>query len=232
VSRGTDTNLVFRALIMSGLVAFGFFLAAQYGLITLALDSDKSYISYLILAVYALASLHWLWLAHQLGNERKAFAHLDEMPDFQPSSAMTGPATLLAVFLDNLQQKRHLEDGADAGVLVTAFGDELLNRHALGHFISDVLLKLGLLGTVVGFIFMLLPVGEIDEFDPSVMRDLLAAMSSGMAVALYTTLAGLVTSTLLKLQYHLLDASAADLTTRLAVLVDVRTGQESADDAA
>ena len=36
------------------------------------------------------------------------------------------------------------------------------------------------------------------------------------------TLAGLVTSTLLKLQYHVLDASAAQLVTRLSVLVDVR----------
>jgi biopolymer transport protein ExbB/TolQ len=59
------------------------------------------------------------------------------------------------------------------------------------------------------------------------MRELLAAMSSGMAVALYTTLAGLVTSTLLKLQYHVLDASAADLATRLSVLVDVRLNNDA-----
>ena len=68
---------------------------------------------------------------------------------------------------------------------------------------------------------MLLPVGDIEEFDPSLMQQLLSAMSGGMAVALYTTLAGLVTSTLLKLQYHMLDASAAELATRLAVLTDV-----------
>ena len=232
MSQGTDTNLVFRALIMSGLVAFGFFLAARYGLITLALDSDKSYISYLILVVYGLATLHWLWLAYQLGNERKVFASLDGLPPRQTETAAGSPAGLLGRFLSNLARKRRSAETADASVLVNAFGDELLNRHALGHFISDVLLKLGLLGTVVGFIFMLLPIGDIDEFDPSIMRDLLAAMSSGMAVALYTTLAGLVTSTLLKLQYHLLDASAADLTTRLAVLVDVRGSHESADDAA
>ena len=89
-------------------------------------------------------------------------------------------------------------------------------------------MKLGLLGTVVGFILMLLPVGEIEEFDPSLMQQLLSAMSGGMAVALYTTLAGLVTSTLLKLQYHLLDASAAQLVTRLAVLVDVRLKRDAA----
>lgn len=209
---------------MSGLVAFGFFLAFRSGLVSLALDSDKSYISYVILTVYLLASVHWLWLAHMLTSERSAFSRLASGAD-----GINDPedAGLLSGFLNNLEGKRQTDPGADAAVLVTAFGDELANRHALGHFVSDVLLKLGLLGTVVGFIFMLLPIGEIDEFDPSVMRELLAAMSSGMAVALYTTLAGLVTSTLLKLQYHVLDASAADLATRLSVLVDVRLNHDA-----
>ncbi|MFV2091221.1 MAG: MotA/TolQ/ExbB proton channel family protein, partial [Pseudomonadales bacterium] len=109
-----------------------------------------------------------------------------------------------------------------SGALVEAFGDEIDNNHAFGHFISDVLLRLGLLGTIVGFIFMLLPIAEMNEFDAAMMQKLLTAMSGGMAVALYTTLAGLITSTLLKLQYHILDASAAQLVTRLSVLVDVR----------
>ena len=65
---------------------------------------------------------------------------------------------------------------------------------------------------------MLLPIGEIDQFDPSLMQQLLAAMSGGMAVALYTTLAGLVTSTLLKLQYYLLDSALANLINRMSLL--------------
>ena len=81
-----------------------------------------------------------------------------------------------------------------------------------------MLLKLGLTGTVMCFILMLLPLGEIDQFDPSLMQQLLAAMSGGMAVALYTTLAGLVTSTLLKLQYYLLDSALANLVNRLSLL--------------
>ena len=89
----------------------------------------------------------------------------------------------------------------------------------------NLLLRLGLLGTIVGFILMLLPIAEMEGFDAGMMRELLSSMSGGMAVALYTTLAGLVTSTLLKLQYHVLDSSAADLVTRLAVLVDVRAGR-------
>jgi hypothetical protein len=232
VSRGTDTNLVFRALIMLGLIAFGFFLASHAGLIELALGSDKSYISYVIVGVYALASGHWLWLAHSLGQERRAFAALalsepaDGSSNLPEADREAKGARLLAQFQHYLERKRLHDPDGDAQVLVAAFADDLVNRHAFGHFLSDVLLKLGLLGTVVGFILMLLPIGEIQEFDPSVMRELLAAMSSGMAVALYTTLAGLITSTLLKLQYHVLDASAADLATRLSVLVDV---QPSAD---
>ena len=73
--------------------------------------------------------------------------------------------------------------------------------------IVDILLKLGLTGTVIGFILMLLPIGEIKDFDPQIIQQLLSKMSGGMAVALYTTLTGLVTSILLKLQYFLLDTS-------------------------
>ena len=212
-----DANLVFRALIVAGLIAFGFFLAEQQGLVSLALDSDKSYISYLILCIYLLASFQWIWLAYTLGPERQEFLALESAIATNDEPAKPGDG-LLGAFLSNLKRKR----GADPSALLTAFGDQLANRHALGHFASDVLLKLGLFGTIVGFILMLLPMGEITEFDPSLMQRLLSSMSGGMAVALYTTLAGLITSTLLKVQYHLLDASAAELVTRLAVLVDVR----------
>lgn len=220
-----DSNLIFRALILMGVVAFGFYLAADQGLVTLALDSDKSYISYVILGLYLLASAHWLWLARTLSEERQQFASLEAAVESEEeiTTADTGSG-LLASFLRNLRGKHD----SDPAALLEAFGDELANRHALGHFTSDVLLKLGLLGTVVGFILMLLPVGEIKEFDPVLMRQLLSAMSGGMAVALYTTLAGLVTSTLLKMQYHILDASASQLATRLAVLVDVLLKQHAA----
>jgi len=213
-----DANLIMRAVIVLGLIGFGFFVASEQGLVQLALDSDKSYISYVILGIYALASAHWLWLARSLTSERRRFAALETaLAGNQSVEEIDGG--LLGRFLDNLNHKQG-QTGAD--VLVEAFGDELANGHALGHFTSDVLLRLGLLGTIVGFIFMLLPIAEMNGFDASMMQQLLTAMSGGMAVALYTTLAGLITSTLLKLQYHILDASAAQLVTRLAVLADVR----------
>ena len=212
-----DANLTARAVIVLGLVLFGFYIAADRGALTLALTSDKSYISYLILGIYALASVHWLMLAQALSRERREFAALERhFGDGKVGDRAAADAG--AGLVGQLVASRGAAGGGGSAALLAAFADELANRHALGHFISDALLKLGLLGTVVGFILMLMPIGEITEFDPGLMRQLLTEMSGGMAVALYTTLAGLVTSTLLKLQYHILDASAAELATRLSVV--------------
>jgi len=216
-----DANLLLRALIIIGLIGFGFFIAADRGLVQLALDSDKSYISYLILGIYVLATLQWLYLAHRLGRERAALVSLEAAlagPDRDSGWEEQLPPGVVGQFVRDLARKR---PGSDADVLVGVVGDVLANGHALGHFLGDALLRLGLLGTIVGFIFMLLPIGEMEGFDAGMMQSLLTSMSGGMAVALYTTLTGLVTSTLLKLQYHVLDASAAELVTRLAVLVDL-----------
>jgi len=237
VPRPHASQLTLRALIITFLIAFGFYLLAELGLLRIGLEGDKSYISYLILAVYLGATLHWLWLAHQLSGERRRMVSLEaaaaageEWPPLADGPLADGPLAdgpladgPLARLVANLRKK----GGGNTSVLLEVLGDDLNNRHALGHFLSDVLLKLGLVGTVVGFMLMLMPVGQLGSFDPELMKELLASMSSGMSVALYTTLAGLVTSTLLKGQYYLLDASLADFVNRLTVFVDVHLGSDA-----
>ncbi len=73
-----------------------------------------------------------------------------------------------------------------------------------GWFAADLSLKIGLLGTIIGFILMLSPIRDLTAFDPANLQTALKAMSGGMAVALYTTLAGLASHILLRLQYQLL----------------------------
>lgn len=79
----------------------------------------------------------------------------------------------------------------------------------LGHgwLAADVALKLGLMGTIIGFILMLRPISEINGFDAANLQIALTAMSGGMAVALYTTLSGLVCNILLRLQFQMLSES-------------------------
>ena len=55
---------------------------------------------------------------------------------------------------------------------------------------------------------MLASVSQLESFDISQMQEVLKNMSSGMGVALYTTLVGIGASVLLGLQLLLLDRSA------------------------
>ena len=57
-----------------------------------------------------------------------------------------------------------------------------------GWFSADIMLKLGLIGTVIGFIIMLGSLSDITTFDVSLLQGVLTTMGSGMGVALYTTL--------------------------------------------
>ncbi len=84
-----------------------------------------------------------------------------------------------------------------------------------GWFVSDMLLTLGMIGTVAGFIYMLSTSFVDLSFDNvNSMQAVLAKMGKGMSTALYTTAAGLVCSLLLKLQLY-------NLTSRLDYLVEL-----------
>ena len=85
------------------------------------------------------------------------------------------------------------------------FEYSLISKLNTGWLVADGLLKLGLIGTVIGFIIMLSAITEIDGFDFTMMKEMLQNMSGGMEVALYTTLSGLVTSILLTIQYSYLE---------------------------
>ncbi len=78
-------------------------------------------------------------------------------------------------------------------------------------FIVDLLIRLGLIGTVIGFILMLQSVTSIDNFDIGLMQDLMKNMSTGMMVALYTTLTGLITAIILMFQNKYLELLLIDL---------------------
>ncbi len=78
-------------------------------------------------------------------------------------------------------------------------------------YVVDLLIKLGLIGTVIGFIIMLSSIVTIENFDLSLMQMLLQKMSAGMMIALYTTLTGLVSSILLAFQNKILESGIYDI---------------------
>jgi hypothetical protein len=230
-----EHKLLLRALVLVGLILFGFYLTYEKGLLALTLASDRSHISAVILLLYTALSLHWMYLVVQLSIAQKQVDAARPLLDkAAPGQLQIDDGSLIihpqkipdgiySNYLQDLLKKSRYtsEVELDHSILLEALTERLIARHAFGHFAGDMLLKLGLLGTIIGFIMMLAPVGELTDFDPGVLQQLLSQMSGGMAVALFTTIAGLVTSTLMALQYQLLDSAASRFVDSIAVSVDV-----------
>src|ERR1700694_412361 len=93
----------------------------------------------------------------------------------------------------------------DQTLLLRGLADALRGPNQLGPFASDALMKLGLLGTIIGFILMLAPIAGLDAADRASVKGSMGLMSDGMAVAMYTTLTGLIGSILVQTQHYMLD---------------------------
>ena len=74
-------------------------------------------------------------------------------------------------------------------------------RADVGWFIAESCLALGMVGTVTGFLIMLVTAFEnIDLSNTATLQQALSDMAMGMSTALYTTLIGLVCSLIIKVQ--------------------------------
>jgi hypothetical protein len=124
------------------------------------------------------------------------------------------PPGQITAHIRTLILKAKLQGGhhrLDQTLLLRGLADALRGPNQLGSFASDALMKLGLLGTIIGFILMLAPIAGLDAADRASVKSSMGLMSDGMAVAMYTTLSGLIGSILVQTQYYMLDGATAKL---------------------
>ncbi len=221
-----------RWMIFTGVSVFGFVLVWYYGLFRLMMQSDKTYISFLIVILYLATCIHCLIRTASISRETdRAHRVLALVSQGGPELKVVGadvvaadgsklPPGLITTHIRNLILKADLGNGhLDQTLLLRGLADALRGPNQLGSFASDSLMKLGLLGTIIGFILMLAPIAGLDAADHASMKTSMGLMSDGMAVAMYTTLSGLIGSILVQTQYYMLDeatqrlfALATDLT--------------------
>ena len=82
-------------------------------------------------------------------------------------------------------------------------------------FIANILVILGLIGTVIGFIIALSGVDGSVSSNPDEVGKMVASLVQGMSVALYTTLAGSILSVWLNICYQILSNGANRLISRI-----------------
>lgn len=98
--------------------------------------------------------------------------------------------------------------GLQAERAAERLADRSHGPHETAWWFAGATIKLGLLGTVVGFIVMIGQLKLAANFDTAQIQAMLAQMTLGMGIALVTTLVGLIANLWLGLQLLLLDRLA------------------------
>jgi len=226
-------------LVFAGLLAFAAVVVWREGLLALLVASDRSRISLLIGLLFTAGSVHAARRAGYVSQELRLVAGVRAAIECVPGplllldgrAAMADqtplPESFVGAYLGDLLRGRADAAGtgdeyaAARGNLPEIYAGQVKGPHELGWFLADVMLKLGLLGTIVGFILMLGSVAETSSLDANTMQKVLQQMSAGMGTALYTTLAGLVCSLLLAAQFQLIDRGADALLEQTVHLAEV-----------
>ena len=226
--RISSNDPVLSWLIFTGLTLLAFVLVWFYGLAQKALASDPTHITACIGLIYVAASLHCLWRSMAISREAAAERGLARaIADSGPVSAAANDrrnAGLIAAHVRDLATKSDLTGEGrrfDQTILLRVLAERMSGSNNFGAFAGDLLMKLGLFGTIVGFIMMLAPIGGLDTEDQGAIKSAMALMSDGMAVAMYTTLAGLVGSILIRIQYQFVESATAKLFTAAVALTEV-----------
>ena len=208
-----------------------------YGLAQKALASDPTHITLFIVLVYVATSLHCLWRCLAISREADAAQRLATsiadasekrrriMEIARGSHSDRGLNDgLVADHIRNLITTSKLSDQErkfDQTLLLRVLAERLSGSNAFGAFASDLVMKLGLFGTIVGFIMMLAPIAGLNAEDQTAIKSSMSLMSEGMAVAMYTTLAGLVGSILIRIEYQFVETATAKLFASAVALTEV-----------
>ena len=188
-------NIFIYWIYFISLIFIAFYVLGSLGFISNIFQSDISYISSLITFIVI---FYLFQCGYYLNKLRDAVYFLDK--EINPDSNNI----FIMIYRDyqltnNISKDNKISSQEDFKLKLYEFADN-------GFFVSDLLLKLGIIGTVIGFIIMLSSLSAIDEMNLSKMNNLLLSMSTGMKVALYTTLTGLIGSILLSIQYNFLES--------------------------
>lgn len=218
-------------LLLAAGVAITAVILWQHGLFQQLFESDTSRLSSIILLVFLLASCHAGFYLFRFSADLKAIEEqrrrLLMTPTRERSNVSTADEGIPPRLRGQLSAITTRHDGSEpsntvgTSTLVGMLDNQIKAPVQLGWLLSDLLIKLGLLGTVIGFILMLGAISEGGSIDISNIDTLLTDMGSGMRVALFTTLTGLITGTLLGFQYYIVERAADVLMASIAEYIEL-----------
>ena len=199
-------------LILFGLILFGGFLVWWHQLWQVLITQDRTYLSLIIIVLFLGITLYLGRCSWQISRQALS---AEQLAESSQNNQLT--TSWSSDYLKLLQQSQSHRDGGHrlAESIQARLVEQVHSGHSSAWFVSDLLLRLGLMGTVIGFVLMLGSVIGLQDEGINVLKELLTSMSGGMQVALLTTLTGLGSAMIVSLQCHWLDRCADRLVSRI-----------------
>lgn len=216
-------------LLIVGVTAFGAYLLWSFGLFSKLLTEDVTYLSSIILGLFFFVSVYLGAAAWQLSRQSlyASFCKTKTSSDASSDPVKNNPvknspakkisSSWASEHLTLLRWQRE-QSTHESESLLARLVERIHRGHTSGWFFSDILMRLGLIGTVIGFVLMLSTVYQLKDNDIQALQQLLGTMGRGMQVALYTTLSGLGTAMLVSIQCQWLDRCADNLVSQIIEL--------------
>lgn len=199
-------SLILNWLLIMSITLFAAAVTWQHGLLQWVVLTDTTRICAITLLCFVVGSALAGWRSVYLSQQAIYFDQIR----WVKQSFKRGQS----ICFDYLSAQNPTGHAGESGLLAEVMAEKARGSHSVGWFICSLMLKLGLLGTVVGFVIMLSSLEGLDQLDINDIKTLMKQMTQGMGVAMNTTLVGLVTSILLGLQLLLLDRFADGLIAR------------------
>lgn len=204
--------LVFHQWLLVAVAAvLAFFVAVKSGGLAFVVQGDATYISLGILVIFSGTTLYCGTRAVRLSREMQ---RLQALGNRQPSQAGSWVDTWAAGLTSRGPEDRR--------ALFEALSERVRGPHETGWFVTETLTKLGLLGTVIGFLVMLTALAGAGQLEISAMQAILRDMAAGMGIKIIATVVGLLCNMVLALQWLLLDRAAERLLTGAGCLPALR----------
>ncbi|WP_419413867.1 MotA/TolQ/ExbB proton channel family protein [Pontibacter sp. JAM-7] len=199
-------------LLMAGVMLFGIYISWDLQVLQTILQQDKTRISLLIILMLLVMSVHCARRSYFLARQFLMFDHFHQQFKRGTHPGISQPysegRSLSQDYFAGLLKSHSANHENENALLAELLAEGARGSHQVGWFITGLMVKLGLLGTVVGFVIMLSSISGLENLDLSDIKQLMQQMTQGMGIAMNTTMTGLVCSMLLGAQYLLLDRMA------------------------
>ncbi len=184
-----------------GLLLIGLVMLWDNGILQFMFATDSTYLCPSMVLLFLLTCLHCGYRSVFLAQQTHA------LWEWQNGNTTDDKAVISRY----LRELRAIANPQEKQLTAELLSSQLRGQHEVGWFITGALIKLGMLGTVIGFVMMLGSMTHLDSLDIAQVQTLMSNMTQGMKIALNTTIIGLVGSMLLGIQYLVLDRTADKL---------------------